>query len=272
MTPPLWQKQRGTKEPLDEGERKWKSWVKTQHSNNEDHGIWSQHFMANRWGKMETLTGFIFLGSKITADGDCSHEIKRQLLLGRKAMTNLDSALKSRDITLLTRVAIVKPMVFPVVKYGCESWTTKKAGCQSCDAFESAGEESWESLIWQGNQTCQSWWKWILNIHGKDWCWISNTLATWCEWPTHWKGPWCWESLKAGIEREDRGWDNAWHHQFNIHEFEQTLGDSEGPRSLACCSPWGCKESDTAKPLNTSHMFSWETCFTSYLISSFIFI
>ena len=148
----------------------------------------------------------------------------------------------------------------------------KKAGCQSCDAFESVGEESWESLIWQGNQTCQSWWKWILNIHSKDWCWISNTLATWCEWPTHWKRPWCWESLKAGVEREDRGWDNAWHHQFNIHEFEQTLGDSEGPGSLACCSPWGCKESDTTKRLNTSHMFSWEKCFTSYPISSFIFI
>ena len=76
---------------------------------------------------METVTDFIFLGSKITADGDCSHEIKRHLLLGRKAMTNLDSILKSRDITLLTNVCIVKAMVFPVVMYGCESWTIKKA-------------------------------------------------------------------------------------------------------------------------------------------------
>ena len=76
---------------------------------------------------METVTDFIFLGSKITADGDCSHEIKRCLLLGRKAMTNLDSILKSRDITLLTKVHLVKAMVFPVVMYGCESWTIKKA-------------------------------------------------------------------------------------------------------------------------------------------------
>ena len=76
---------------------------------------------------METVTDFIFLGSKITADGDCSHEIKRQLLLGRKAMTNLDSILKSRDITLPTKICLVKPMVFPVVMYGCESWTIKKA-------------------------------------------------------------------------------------------------------------------------------------------------
>ena len=75
----------------------------------------------------ETVTDFIFLGSKITADGDCSHEIKRHLLLGRKAMTNLDSILKSRDITFLTKVCLVKAMVFPVVTYGCESWTIKKA-------------------------------------------------------------------------------------------------------------------------------------------------
>ena len=83
--------------------------------------------MANRWGKMETVTDFIFLGSKITADGDCSHEIKRRLLLGRKAMTNLDSILKSRDVTLPTKVHLVKAMVFPVVMYGCEGWTIKKA-------------------------------------------------------------------------------------------------------------------------------------------------
>ena len=82
--------------------------------------------MTNRWGKVETETDFIFLGSKITADDDCSHGIKRCLLLGRKAMINLDSVLKSRDITLPTRVPIVKAMVFPVVMYGCESWTIKK--------------------------------------------------------------------------------------------------------------------------------------------------
>ena len=85
---------------------------------------------------METVRGFILGGSKISADGDCSHEIKRCLLLGRKAMTNLDSILKSRDITLSTKVHLVKAMVFPVVMYGCESWTTKKAKCQRIDAFE----------------------------------------------------------------------------------------------------------------------------------------
>ena len=85
---------------------------------------------------METVTDFILLGSKITADGDCSHEIKRRLLLGRKVMTNLDSVLKSRDITLSTKVRLVKAMVFPVVMYGCESWTIKKAECWRIDAFE----------------------------------------------------------------------------------------------------------------------------------------
>ena len=88
------------------------------------------------WETVETVRDFIFLGSKITADGDCSHEIKRWLLLGRKAMANLDSILKSRDITLPTKVCLVKVMVFPVVKYGCESWTIKKAEHQRIDAFE----------------------------------------------------------------------------------------------------------------------------------------
>ena len=85
---------------------------------------------------METVTNFILEGSKITADGDCSHEIKRHLLLGRKVMTNLDSILKRRDITLPTKVHLVKAMVFLVVMYGCESWTIRKAECQRIDAFE----------------------------------------------------------------------------------------------------------------------------------------
>ena len=85
---------------------------------------------------METVTDLIFLGSKITADGDCSHETEQHLLLGRKAMTNLDSILKSRDITLLTKVYLVKAMVFPVIMYGCESWTMKKAERRRIDAFE----------------------------------------------------------------------------------------------------------------------------------------
>ena len=93
--------------------------------------------MRNRWGNSgDQVSDFIFWGSQITAGGDCSHEIKRHLLLGRKVMTNLDSIFKSRDITLLTKVHLVKAMVFPVVMYGCESWTVKKAGRQRIDAFE----------------------------------------------------------------------------------------------------------------------------------------
>ena len=109
--------------------------LKDQHSENEDHGIWFYHFMGNR-ETVEMMSDFIFLGFKITADGDCSHEIKRHLLLGRKAMTKLDSLLKSRDITLPTKVCLVKAMVFSVVMYGCESWTIKKAESQRTYAFE----------------------------------------------------------------------------------------------------------------------------------------
>ena len=98
---------------------------------NEDHGIWSHHFMGNEWGNSgnsgNSVRLFIFLGSKITTDGNCSHEIKRCLLLGRKVMTNLDGVFKSRDITLPTKVRLVKAMVLPVVMYECESWTVKKA-------------------------------------------------------------------------------------------------------------------------------------------------
>ena len=92
----------------------------------------------------ETVSDFIFLGSKITADGDCSHEIKRRLLLGRKVMTNLDSIFQSRDMTLPTKIHLVKAMVFPVVMYGCESWTIKKAECQRIAAFEGDSSESLE--------------------------------------------------------------------------------------------------------------------------------
>ena len=103
---------------------------------------------------VETLSDFIFGGSKITADGDCSHEIKRLLLLRRKVMTNLDSVFKSRDITLATKVCLVKAMVFPVVMYGCEYWTVKKAERQKIDAFErGVGEASRESLGLQGDPT-----------------------------------------------------------------------------------------------------------------------
>ena len=131
-------KWRGMKKPLDESEREeWKSWIKTQHSENEDHGIWSITSWEIDGETVETVSDFILGGgSKITAAGDCSHEIKRCLLLGRKAMTNLDNILKSRDITLPTKVHLVKAMVFPVVIYGCENWKVKKAERWRIDAFE----------------------------------------------------------------------------------------------------------------------------------------
>ena len=159
---------------------------------------------------METLTDFILGDSKITADGDCSHEIKRHLLLVRKVMTNLDSILKSRDITLPTKVCLVKAMVFPVVMYGCESWTIKRAEHRRTNAFELW---CWKRLLrvpWIARRSNQSILKEISpECSLEDWCWgwNSNTLATWCTELIHLKRPWCWESLKARGEGDDRGWD-----------------------------------------------------------------
>ena len=113
-----------------------KTCLNTQHSKDEDLGMQPHHFMANGWGNNGSSDRLYFLGSKITADGDCNHEIKRSLLLGRKAMTNLDSILKSRDITLPTKVNLVKAMLFPAIMYGCQSWTIKKAEHGRIDAFE----------------------------------------------------------------------------------------------------------------------------------------
>ena len=130
---------------------------------------------------METVSGYIFGGSKITADGDCSHEIKKRLLLGRNVMTNLDSILKSRDITLPTKVHVVKAMVFPVVMYGCESWTVKKAECQRIDAFELWCWRRLESPL-----DCKE----IQPVHSKDQPWVfigrNDTEAeTPVLWPPH---------------------------------------------------------------------------------------
>ena len=158
---------------------------------------------------MEAVSDFIFWGSKITADGDCSHEIKRRLLLGRKVMTNLDSILKSRDITLPTKVRLVKAMVVPVVIYGCESWTVKKAECQKIDAFELWCWRRLLRLPWTARRSNRSIERSVLGVHWKDWCWSwnSTTLATSCKELTHWKRPWCWEGLGAGGEGDNRGCD-----------------------------------------------------------------
>ena len=167
--------------------------------------------MGNRWGNSGSSVRLYFLGSKITADADCSHEIKRRLLLGRKVMTNLASILKSRDITLPTKVHLVKAMVFPVIMYGdvrVELW--RKLSAEELMFLNcGVGGDSWESLELQGDPTSPSQRKSVLGVHWKDWCWSwnSNTLATSCEELTRWKRSWCWEGLGEGGEGDNRGWD-----------------------------------------------------------------
>ena len=196
---------------------------------------------------VEMVTDFIFLGSKIAANGECSHEIKRRFLLGGKTMTKLDNILKSKDITLPTQVCLVKAMVFPVVMYGCESWTIKKAEGQRIDYFWTVMlEKSWESLGLQGNQTSQS---------TGDWSWIFT-------WMTHAEveSPILWShDVKNWLIEKDPDAGKDWRqeekgmtedkmvgclHRLDGHEFEQGLGAGDGQGSLVCCSPQGCKEPD----------------------------
>ena len=159
---------------------------------------------------METVTDFILGSSKITADGDCNHEIKRRLLLGRKVMPKLDSIFKSRDITLPTKVRLVKAMVFPVVMYGCESWTIKKAEPRRIDVFELW---CWRRLLrvpWTARRSKQSILEEIspgISLEGMMLKLKLQYFSTSCEELTHWKRLWCWEGLGAGGERDDRGWD-----------------------------------------------------------------
>ena len=159
--------------------------------------------MANRWGNNGNSERLDFLGLQ----NHCSPEIKRLLLIGRKAMINLGSVLKSRDVTSLTKVHTVKGMVFPVVAYGGESWTIKKAEHWRTDAFALWCWRRFLRIPWTARSN-QSILKEInLKIHWKDWCWnrSSNTLATWCKELTHWKRPPYLEKLKADGEGEDRG-------------------------------------------------------------------
>ena len=172
---------------------------------------------------METVDDLIFLGSKITADGDCSHEIKRRLLLGRKVMTNLDSIFKSRDITLPTKICLVKAMVFPVVMYGCESWTIKKAEHWRTDPFE----------LWCGRRLLsllES--KEIQQVHSKwnqSWIFIERTDAeaeTPILWPPGMKNWLIWKDPDTGKEwRQKKGMTEdemvGWHHQLDGHEFDK---------------------------------------------------
>ena len=182
----------------------------------------------------------IFLGSRITVDGDYSHEIKRCLLLGWKVMTNVDSILKSRDITLLTKMHIVKMMIFPVVMYRCESWIIKKVEQWWIDAFKLW---CWRRLLrvpWTTGRSNQFILKEINPEYSLEGLMLKlQFLITWFKELTHWKRPWCWERLRARREGGNRGWDVRWHHQLNAHEFEQTPGNSEGQGSLVCCSSQG---------------------------------
>ena len=196
--------------------------------------------MANRWGKNGNSERLFFGGSKITGDVDCSHEIKIQLLLGRKPMANLDSILKSRDITLLTKVHLVKAMVFPVVLYGCESCTIKKAECRRIDAFELW---CWRRLLkvpWTARRSNQS----ILKEISPEYSWKElmlklklQSLATWCKELTHWKRPWCWERLKARGEGDDRGWDCWMSSQTQWTWVWASSGNWWWKGRLVCCSP-----------------------------------
>ena len=214
-------------------EEKWKSWLKTHHTKTKiiaSSLITSWHIDAEI-----AETDFIFLGSQIPADSDHSHEIKRQMLLGRKAMTNLDSVLKNRGITLPTKVCLVKAMVFPVVMYGCESWTINKAECGRIDAFELW---CWRRLLrvpWTARRSNQSILMEIsLNIHWKDM--LKLQYFGYLMQRT--------DSVEKKHEMVE------WHHWPDEHEFKQTPGVGEGHGSLACSSPWGHRESETTERLN----------------------
>ena len=204
---------------------------------------------------VETVTAFIFLGSKITADGECTHEIKRCLLLEGKAMTNLASIWKSRDVTLPTKVHLVKAMVFPVVTYGCESWTKKKAEHRRTDAFELWCWRRRLRVSRTASKSNQS----ILKEISLEYSLKGLMLKLKLQYFGHLiQGA---DSLEKTLilgkiegrrrrgQRKMRCLDGPIH-RLNGHEFEQAPGVGDGQGSLACCSPWGRKESDMTEQLN----------------------
>ena len=199
------------------------------------------------------MTDFIFLGSKITADGDCSHEIQRCLLLGRKAMTNLDSILKSRDMTLPTKFHLVKAMVFPVVMYGCESWTLKKAECWRIDAFELW---CWRRLLrvpWTARRSNQSILKEISAEYSLEGLMLKLKLQYFDYLMRRMDSFEKTLMLGKTEGRRRRGWQRMrWLDGItdSMDVSEQAPGVGNGQGGLACCSPWGRKESDTTERLN----------------------
>ena len=154
---------------------------------------------------VETVTVFIFLGSKIIAAGNSSHEIKRCLLVGRKSMSNLDTVLKSTDITLPTNIHIVKAMIFPVVTYRCELNHKEAWVPNNWHFWMAVLEKTLGRIRWTARRSVLK--ESSLNIHWKDWCWSSKTSANWCKEPTHEKRPWCWRRLEAKEEKAGWGWD-----------------------------------------------------------------
>ena len=190
------------------------------------------------------MTDFIFLGSEITVNGDCSHEIKRRLLFGRKARTNLDSVLKSRGITLLTKIHIVKARIFPVVMYRCESWTIKKVEHWKAHAFELW---CWRRFL-KSPETAKRWNQSILKEINPEYSLEGLILKLKLQFFGHLMMSW--HIWKDPIARKDWGQEEkgasegetvGWHHRLNGHEFEQTRGDSEGQGSLVYCSAWRCR-------------------------------
>ena len=210
--------------------------------------------MADRWGNSGNSERiFSFFCSKITADSDCSHKIKRCLLLGRKAMTNLDSILKSRDITLPTKVHLVKAMVFPVVMYECENWTIKKAEHQKIDDFELWCWRKFLRVPWTARRSNQSLPKISpeYSLEGlmlKDWYFGSHDAKSLVIRKDSDAGKDWGQEEKGTTEDEMAGW----HHWLHGHEFEQALGVGDGRGGLACFSPWGRKESDTTEWLDNN--------------------
>jgi len=194
--------------------------------------------MASYTGTIQLETDFIFLGFKITADGDCSHGIKRHLLLGRKAMTNLKSTLKSRDITLPTKVCIVKAMFFSASHVWIWKLDHKEGWVLKNWCFLIVLEDSWESLGLQGDQASQYLLeRLMLKLQYFDHLiWRESQLTG--QDPDYGKD---WRQKEKGVAEDEMV---RWHHWLNGHEFEQTPGNGEGQERLVRCSPWCCTESD----------------------------
>ena len=194
-------------------------------------------------------------------DGDCSNEIKRHLLLGRKVMTNLDSILKSRDVTLPAKVRLVKAMVFPVVMHGCESWTIKKAECRRIDAFELWCWRRLSRVPWTARRSNQSILKEIspgcsvegLMLKLKLQYFTSPDVKSWLigKDPDAGKD---WEQEEKGMTEDEMV---GWHHRLNGHGFRWTLGVGNGQGGLACCGSWGSKESDMTEWTELNWMSGW---------------